>query len=113
MVKNSAKESARQFIVTAKKYFDNRVQGFSLYDVTDEPYKMFSLKFYAYKFYVVILNYDRGHFGCCISFGTDAIALESNKEWDDNGDLLDFWADIDGQLQLRIPDKYLIANGWK
>ena len=113
MEKNSAKESAREFIETAKKYFGNRVQGFSLYSVTDEPYKMFSLKFHAYEFYVVILNYDRGHFGCYISFGTDAIALESNKEWDDNGDLFDFWADIDEQLKLRIPDKYLIAKGWK
>lgn len=113
MEKNSAKESARRFIETSKKYFENRVQGFSLYDVTDEPYRMFSLKFCVYKYYIVILNYDRGHFGCSISLGTDAISLDSDKEWDDNGELHEFWADIDEQLRLRIPDKFLEANGWK
>ena len=44
---------------------------------------------------------------------SDAIALESNKEWDDNDGLHIFWADIDEQLQLRIPNKYLEANDWK
>ncbi|QAA35342.1 hypothetical protein C1I91_18770 [Clostridium manihotivorum] len=74
---------------------------------------MFSLKFCVYKYYIVILNYDRGHFGCSILLGADAISLDSNKEWDDNENLREFWADIDEQLKLRIPDKFLEANGWK
>lgn len=110
---NSAQDTARKFIKTAKKYFCNKIEGITLYSVTDEPYKMFSLKFCAYKFYIIVLNYDRGHFGCSISNGTDAISLESNKQWDDNSDLEEFWSDIDKQLKLRIPDKFLEANSWK
>lgn len=113
MQKNNAQDTAREFIKTAKKHFYNKIEGITLYSITDEPYKMFSIKFCAYKFYIVILNYDRGHFGCSISNGNDAVSLDSSKEWDDNCDLGEFWADIDKQLKLRIPDKFLEANGWK
>lgn len=74
---------------------------------------MFSIKFCAYKFYIVILNYDRGHFGCSISSGNDAISLDSIKEWDNNCVLDEFWSGIDMQLRLRISHKFLEANGWK
>ncbi|MFX3617451.1 MAG: hypothetical protein ACE3JK_07975 [Sporolactobacillus sp.] len=113
MQKNNAKDTARKFIETARSYFGNKAQEFSLFSANDEPYKMFSLKFRAYNFYVVILNYDRGHFGCCISFGSDAITLDNAIEWEDNADLHDFWISIDEQLRLRIPDKFLEANNWK
>lgn len=113
MQKNSAQDTAKEFIKTAKKHFYNKIEGITMYSITDEPYKIFSIKFCAYKFYIVVLNYDRGHFGCSISFGNDTISLESNVQWDDNSDLEAFWEDIDKQLQLRIPDKFLEANGWK
>ncbi|WP_060681095.1 hypothetical protein [Virgibacillus halodenitrificans] len=113
MEKNNARDTAREFIKTAKKYFNNKIDGFTLYSVTDEPYKMFSIKFCVYNFYVVILNYKRGHFGCAISYGDDAISLNTRNEWEDNSDLIEFWSDIDKQLKLRIPDKFLDANGWK
>jgi len=110
---NNASDRAKDFIKAAKDLLGSKIQGISVYDITDEPYKMFSLKFTAYKYFVVVMNYDRGHFGCCISYGADAIGLDTNKQWDDNGDLTDFWKEIDLQLQLRIPDKFLTANGWK
>ncbi len=113
MQKNNVQDIAREFIQTAKKHFNNKIEGIILYSVTDEPYKMFSVKFCAYKFYTIVLNCERGHFGCSISNGNDAISLDNRIEWDDSCDLGEFWADIDKQIRLRIPDKFLEANSWE
>ena len=63
-------------------------------------------------YFVLVFNYDRGHFGCNIVYGNDAIALLNSIEWDDDCDFTIFWKEIDEQIRLRIPDKYLQAHGW-
>ena len=112
MQKNKANETAKDIIKTAKAVFDERINGITLFNVTDEPYKMFSIKFKMYNYFILICNYDRGHFGCSIVYGEDSIALPSKVEWDDFCDFQEFWKEIDEQVRLRIPDKYLQAHGW-
>ena len=112
MQKNKANETAKDVIKVAKSYFKDRINNITLFNVTDEPYKMFSIKFKIYDYFVIIYNYDRGHFGCGIVFGEDSIMLPSNVEWDDGCDFEAFWKEIDEQIRLRIPDKYLQARGW-
>ena len=73
---------------------------------------MFSIKFAIYNYYIIVFNYERGHFVSSIIFGEDAISIESNIEWDDNCDIHEYWDSIDKQIRLRIPDKFLEANGW-
>ena len=113
MQRNKSNEIARDIIRTAKETFNEKINNITLFNLTDEPYKMFSIKCTIYNYFVLVFNYDRGHFGCSISSGNDAISLDSSKEWDNNCGLDEFWSDIDMQLRLRIPDKFLEANGWK
>lgn len=40
------------------------------------------------------------------------IAIPTNIEWDDDCDFAFFLKEIDEQIRLRIPDKYLKAYGW-
>lgn len=112
MQRSSANESANEIIRIAKLKFKERITNIMLFDVTDEPYKMFSIKFTLYGYFVIRFNYDRGHFGCSIVFGEDSVMLPSNIQWDDNCDLNVFWDKIDEQVRLRIPDKYLEYNKW-
>ena len=112
MQRNKANEIAGDIIRTAKEILGEKIYNITLFNVTDEPYKMFSIKCIVYNYFVIVFNYDRGHFGCNIVCGNDAIALSNGMEWDDGCDFSIFWKDIDEQIRLRIPDKYLQAHGW-
>lgn len=112
MQKGSSSEIAREIINSAKAVLDEKMSNIRLYNVTEEPYKMFSLKCVVYEYFVLVFNYDRGHFGCSISCGDDAIPLPNDIEWNDQCDFMLLWENIDKQVSLRIPDKFLIAKGW-
>ena len=72
----------------------------------------YDIKCTIYNYFVLVFNYDRGHFGCNIVCGDDAIALPNDIEWDNDCDFAAFWKNVDEQIRLRIPDKYLQAYGW-
>lgn len=112
MQRNNAHETAKEIITNAKLVFGDRVKNITLFSVTNEPYKMFSVKFTLYDYYIIVYNYDRGHFGCNILFGEDTVPLQSNMEWDDDCDFMAYWKEIDRLIRLRIPDKYLKEYGW-
>ena len=112
MQRNKSNEIARDIIRTAKETFNERINNITLFNLTDEPYKMFSIKCTIYNYFVLVFNYDRGNFGCNIVCGDDAIALPNDIEWDNDCDFAAFWKNVDEQIRLRIPDKYLQAYGW-
>ena len=79
MQRNKSNEIARDIIRTAKETFNEKINNITLFNLTDEPYKMFSIKCTIYNYFVLVFNYDRGHFGCNIVCGDDAIALPNDK----------------------------------
>ena len=113
MQNSNAEEIAINFINRLKSHFGSRVDEFSIYSITDDPYTMFSIKFTAYSYFSIIFNYDRGSFGCCISNGGDGISLKSSQQWYDKADMNIFLKEIEQQIELRIPDKFLKFYGWK
>ena len=112
MQKSNANETAKEIIRSAKLIFGDRINHITLSSVTDEPYKMFSIKFTLYNYYIITYNYDRGHFVCSILYGEDTVPLQSNIEWDDECNYEIYWKEIDKLVRLRIPDKYLEKYGW-
>ena len=94
MQKSNANEMAKKIISNAKLIFED------------------SIKFTLYNYYIIVYNYDRGHFGCSIIFGDDTFPLQSNVEWDDECNYASYWKEIDRLVRLRIPDKYLKEYGW-
>src|SRR5699024_3082024 len=96
-----------------KSHFGNRIGRFTTFEQTDHPYTMFSIQFQIYKYFNVILNYDRGAFGCAIVTGDVGNRLDSSQKWYDKADMNVFLRELQQQLELRIPDKFLEYNGWK
>ncbi|MGD7043212.1 hypothetical protein [Jeotgalibacillus proteolyticus] len=96
-----------------KDHFNDRIGSFSIFGQTDTPYTMFSMQFIMYNYFNVILNYDRGSFGCPIVNGDVGIGLPNSQEWYDKADLDIFCEELKEQIELRIPDKFLEHNGWK
>ena len=40
------------------------------------------------------------------------VALNNSQEWWDEANFDDFFEELQKELELRIPDKYLQAHGW-
>lgn len=106
-------EIKNELKVSLKEYFKNRIGTFSIYNQTDTPYTMFNMEFEMYNYFNVILNYDRGSFGCVIVNGNAGFEIENSQKWYDTADMDIFLKELKEQLELRIPDKFLEYNGWK
>lgn len=94
-------------------FFGKKIDSIVIEDVIDVPgHTSFSIKFVAYKYFPIRLNYDRGRFGCCISNGEIGISLENSQKWWDTADFDIFLEELKQEIELRIPDKFLKAKGW-
>lgn len=55
---------------------------------------------------------NMGRMGYNICFGNRIIELENSQKMVDEADFNILFAELQKELELRIPDKYLKANGW-
>lgn len=109
----SAEEIAKEIIKDLKSHFGNKIKTFSVYNLTDTPYKMFNISFDAYNYFYIDLSYSRGSIGCSIPSGKYGIELENSQKWYDKADMNLFCKELEQQIELRIPDKFLEFYGWK
>ena len=110
---NETDKMANKFCDMLKQKFEDRVDNIIVFNVVDNPnWREFSIKFEAYNYFPIRLNYDRGHFGCCINVGKIGVRLENSQKWWDTADFDIFFDDLERELELRIPDKFLKAKGW-
>jgi hypothetical protein len=104
---------ADEIIAMLKSYFGEKIDGFVVSDATDIPYTMFSIEFRLYNYFPMIFNYDRGRFGCAISYGVNGVGLKNSQQWYDEADMDIFLKELEEQIELRIPDKFLKFYGWQ
>lgn len=110
---NETEQMASDFCDKVANKFGKRVNDFAILDVIDDPnHRTFSVEFEAYNYFIIRMNYERGSFGCCIITGKYGITLHNSQEWYDTADFNVFFRELQEQLELRIPDKFLKANGW-
>lgn len=110
---NETEKMALQFNKMMRERFGEKVDDFVIENVIDDPnYRTFSVKFRAYDYFPVRLNYDKGRFGCCICFGEYSIYLNNSQKWWDVADFVVFFDELEHELELRIPDKFLKEKGW-
>jgi hypothetical protein len=112
---NETQKMASDFIDQMISKFGEKMKNFIIQDVTDNPnHRAFSITFEMYNYFNVILNYGRGHFGCAIINGDHhGVSLKNSQEWWDEADFNIFFKELEKEIELRIPEKYLKANGWK
>jgi len=112
-VKNKSVHQISNDIVTVlKEYFNDRIDEFTIFNITDVSYPMFSIRFTLYNYYNLIFNYDRGSIGFAILNGQNGIGLKNSQPWFDKADLDVLCKELDQKVRLRIPDKYLAYYNW-
>ena len=114
MQSNDMYKIANEFREKIVEKLGNRVHSLKILDVIDESrWREFGVEFCAYNYFKVRMNYNRGRFGCCICEGGYGLTLNSSQKWWDTADFDIFFDDLERELELRIPDKFLEAKGWK
>lgn len=102
-----------ELINILSNYFEKKIDDFMVSEITDVPHTMFRIEFSMYKYFYVVLNFDRGRFGCSIMNGNRYLPLENSQKWYDEADMNIFLKEFEQQIRLRIPDKFLEFYGWK
>lgn len=75
--------------------------------------KTFVVEFVAYNYYWVGIEYEKGRITPYIIEGNRIIRLKELMNWWEELDLSKWIYQVDFEIRLRIPDKYLEAKGWK
>ena len=110
---NDTHQMAIRFNKIAREKMGDKVANFCIFNVNDDVnHRAFSIDFEAYNYFAIRLNYDQGGFGCNIISGERMIALNNSQEWWDEANFDIFFVELQKELELRIPDKYLQAHGW-
>ena len=110
---NDTHQMAIRFSTIAREKMGDKVDKFCIFNVNDDVnHRAFSIDFEAYNYFVIRLNYDQGRFGCNIISGERMIALNNSQGWWDEADFDVFFKELQKELELRIPAKYLRAHGW-
>lgn len=110
---NSSEMLIEEITEKLDMYFNDKISSYTILEYTDTPYKMFRIRFSIYNYFNIMLNYDRGRFGCSIIQGEVGISLENSQKWYDKADMNIFLEELEQQIELRIPNKFLEYYGWK
>ena len=111
---NETQTMAINFTKMAKEKMGDKVKDFCISDVYDDVNnRAFSVEFTAYDYFPIRLNYERGRFGCCILYGERTVALSNSQQWWEEADFDVFFKELERELKLRIPDKFLKAHRWR
>ena len=110
---NDTHQMAIRFSTIAREKMGDKVDNFCIFNVDDDVnHRAFSIDFEAYNYFAIRLNYDQGRFGCNIISGERMIGLNNSQKWWDKANFDIFFVELQKELELRIPDKYLRAHGW-
>lgn len=112
---NDTQKKALEVSKKLKDAFGNRVAYTEVYDVVDVAnHYSFKIRFLAYSYFWVVFQYDLDLIGCYIEGGNNRCIFLSNDEMRgySSTDLDKYFEQVREELELRIPDKYLKANGW-
>lgn len=108
----SSESLSDEIIELLSAHFGEKVGSFSVYNMMDTPHIEFNITFDLYNFFIITFTYDRGRFGCNISQGKYGLSLENSQKSYDKADMNIFLRELEQQVKLRIPDKYLAYYGW-
>ncbi|WP_271002435.1 hypothetical protein [Listeria seeligeri] len=99
---NEAELLAYKISDELKENLGERISSsFSFSRIQETPWIEFSIEFVTYNFFNIILNYNRGSFGCAIVNGDLAISLPNSQEWYDKADMNVFLQRITSTVRIK------------
>ncbi len=115
LVLNDADKKALEISKKIREIMGNRTDKQGIYDVVHESnHYEFKIRFVAYDYFAVVFQYEQGIVDCYIECGEqESIFLVKGRDCYSATDLNDCFSEIKKELELRIPDKFLVAKGWK
>lgn len=105
-----SKEVENFIIENLIEYFKDKVADFTVKESADIPYLQLKIECSFYNFYVIRFLVEKGTLFISISqskYQFDLMKLTFKSEL-----FYKVLEDLESELQLRIPDKYLSAKGW-
>lgn len=107
---------ADEFCDILDRVFAKRIGTFYIYDIVDEPdHQTFKLDFKVYDYFFVEFDYEND---MCeffivltkevkVSITKEPVVYSQITDWDS------YLKGIMAEIELRIPDKFLKAKGWR
>lgn len=104
---------SQEIIEKFEKFFGDRISDFKVSDKMDEPFVSFLIHFKLYNYFIIGFGYDRGSIGCGIVQDEYSVDVKISQGWYSHDESLQtFLKELDEQVRLRIPDKYLEYYYW-
>ena len=103
----SAEELADEMVSALMVYFKNRANGFVCSDFLNHPWKRFNITFKLYNYYFISISCERDSLGAGILMGERVVPVNTRNSCFIDSDWNKFFEEIDTDICLRIPDKYL------
>ncbi|ENI8077342.1 TPA: hypothetical protein GRR81_25610 [Vibrio parahaemolyticus] len=92
-------------------YWGNAAENFCTSGITNIPFPMFVLEFSLYKYLLIRVTFEHNSlFFSEISRGIGFNLLSRSVSYQNLNYVL---PQVDEEVRLRIPDKYLVAKGWQ
>ena len=105
---------AQDFCRRAQEYFGDKAADFIIKEVLNAPGHMeFEINFSLYNYADISVSYENGGIGGSIWLGKYPKGLSARADYFRNVDFNRFFREIQEEVELWIPDKYLKAKGWK
>lgn len=110
---NETEKMASRFDDEIRKRLGDRMGGTVLSDISDTPhYRTFTMRFLMYDYIHVYIDYTRGAIACSVRDGDCYVFLKNSQEEYSKMDIDKFVEELQQEVKLRIPDKYLKAHGY-
>ena len=114
MLNKNAEAMADEVVDSLAKIMGKAATAFRTKDLCDDDgRKAFTVEFLAYVYYWVGINYEVGIVIPYVIFGNRIIKLKNLEGWWEKMTLDSWVKDLESEIRLRIPDKYLAEKGWE
>lgn len=108
---NKTGDMAKKVVEELKKHMKTKIENIRIEDVVeDRNHRLFSIRFQAYNYFLIFIHYDRGRIGYNIQYGENTfVGLKNSQKWYEKVDFDIFCKELQEDLELRIPNKFLEA----
>jgi len=107
---------ANEFCDILDRVFAKRIGTCCMYDIVDEPnHQTFKIDFEAYDFFAIEFDYenDMCEFFIVLTKEVKVLITKEPAVYSQITDWDSYLKEIMTEIELRIPDKFLKAKGWR